>query len=362
MRTHLSAIYRRLAMLALWSICLAGFGTPAVAQYAEELLHPYGFAMTLPPGWQARWMDEEQVQLVPPDNGEGETILVTAGPAGELHGVTDRRLIRQTEREVVAMYPMLSRAREPEILQTDAGPGLVMVFEGKPLGGRRVQLTSGLLVAGDVAVSLMAVGLRRDLERRRPDLLQILASTRFDSAGAHAHGGFAGGGHGHYPDDSGYGYYAGDGDQGHYADDSSYGYYAEQRQLPNVAAPAAGELHDGSPAAREWVQLLRGRKLVSGSGYTSGGSSGGYSQSLELTLHADGRFDYYSASSVSVYVEGMSGGSASSESASGRWRVLSSGGAVVLEYITDEGRYQDEIRRVGNEIHLAGMHVLLTNP
>ncbi len=312
---------------SLWLVTALLLVTGSHAQSFEEFVHPYGFAMTLPEGWSALPVDELQYQLAPHDAGESETVLVMALPANEVRSADDPQVIAQSERDVLAMYPMLSRVGDPQIVQTDAGTGVISTYEGEPLGGNRVQLTMYLVVAEGIAVSIMAVGLRGEIGPRREQIDAMFASTRMGAGQSYA--------------------------QQPYDDQ---GWYDE------AGSPGADPLHDGSPAAREWLQVLRGRKLISMSGYDSGGGSGGFNSRTELTLYANGMFEYYSASSVSMYVEGMSGGSSSEDSERGTWRIVSSGRTVMLEFTTNTARYQDEISRSGNDIYLGGTRVFVTDP
>jgi hypothetical protein len=308
----------------------------AHAQLENEFMHPEGFLVTLPAGWAAQPVGDGQYQLVPPDATADELVLVTTAPAGELVSATERHVIDETERQIVAMYPMLSKVGEPLIVETRLGSGVISTFEGRPLGGRRMQLATGLVMADGLAISILAVGPRREMLQRRADIEQIFASLLPGHHGGHN------------------GYVAPVYDEVPYEGQGS-------QSFASGAVAAPGNMHDGSPAASEWAQFLRGKKVVAFSGYTSGGSSGGYSSTTELLLHADGRFDYYSASSVSIYIEGMSGGSASEDRESGIWRVISSGGAVMLEFTTETGRFQDELRRSGDDIYLGDQSVLVTS-
>ncbi len=337
-----------------WLIGALLLVTSTHAQSFEEFIHPYGFAMTLPQGWSALAIDELQYQLTPYDAGESETVLVMALPAGEVRSAADPHVIAQSERDVLEMYPMLSRVGDPQIVHTDAGTGVISTYEGRPLGGSRVQLTMYLVVVEDIAVSIMAVGLRREIGQRREQIDAMFASTRMGAGQSYAQQPY---------DDQGW---YGEGHSGDHMGGAESGHagldpYAGDSQQQGVTA-GADALHDGSPAAREWLQVLRGRKLVSMSGYDSGGGSGGFNSRTEVTLYANGIFEYYSASSVSMYVEGMSGGSSSEDSEQGTWRIVSSGRSVMLEFTTNTARYQDEISRSGNEIYLGGTRVFLTDP
>lgn len=281
----------------------------------REFLHPAGFAMTLPAGWRAVPADEGQFQLVPPNAGESEGVLVLAMPAGEIRDVRDPMLLLQTDLEVAAMYPVLSRVGEPRFIDTQAGPGVLSTYQGRPLLGSTLQLSMGLISVDGMAISLMAVGLRREIGPRADEITGIFASTRLEASGS------------------------GDG----------------------FIPPSPGQLHDGAPAAREWAEFLRGRRLVDFGGYTSGGGSGGFNSQTELNLYANGQFYYSRSSSVSIYVEGMMGGSAGTETLEGLWRVIMVGGQPVLELITEEGRYQDVLERAGREVILGGQRMMVAN-
>jgi hypothetical protein len=309
------------------------------AEFEAEFVHPDGFSMALPPGWATQPVGDGQYQLVPPDATGDELVLVTTAPAGDLVSATEHHVTMETERQIVAMYPMLSRVGEPLVVETGLGSGVISTFEGKPLGGSRMQLATGLVVADGLAISMLAVGPRRDMLQRRGEIEQMFASLQPGYGGGH---------------DT---YAAPEYQAPEYQDDS----FADRVSPGFGQSPvtASGALHDGTPAASEWAQFLRGKKVVALSGYTSSGSSGGYSSSIELILHADGRFDYYSASSVSIYIEGMSGGSASEDRESGLWRVISSGGSVMLEFTTDTARFQDTLRQSGNDIYLGDQRVLV---
>jgi hypothetical protein len=380
----------------------------AEAQYGPELVHPFGFAMSLPSGWGAAPVDDGQYQLVPPGKTDNEVFLVLAAPiSGDIRDATDYRVLRDSEEGLLETYPLMSRVGEPMVVDTVLGRGVTLTYDGKTyLGSRNMQLTQSIVVVDGLAISLMAVGLRREMTARKPDLEAIFASVRM--------AGSAPAGQGYYGQQDPYGrqyqgndgYYAQQdpyggqhqGNDGYYAQQDPYGsqhqgndgYYAQQDPYTSqpqygqgqghghgspgfgigargavTPAPSGGQassLHDGSPAARQWAELLSGRHLVSMSGYTSGGSSGGMSSRTDLKLYANGYFEYHSSSSVSINVEGLSGGSADEQSEEGTWRVLSSGGQVLLELTTQTARFQDALERSGNEIIVGATRMRVANP
>jgi len=345
----------------------------AEAQYGPELVHPYGFAMSLPSGWGAAPVDDSQYQLVPPGKTDNEVFLVLAAPvSGDIRDATDYRVLRDSEKGVLETYPLMSRIGEPAVVDTALGRGVTLTYDGKTyLGSRTMQLTQSIVVVDGVAISLMAVGLRREMTVRKPDLEAIFASVRV--------AGSAAGGQGYYGQQDPYG--GQHQDDGYYAEQDPYGSQPQfgQGQAQGQVSPGRGiaprgatppapgggqasALHDGSPAAQQWAELLSGRHLVSMSGYTSGGSSGGMSSRTDLKLYANGYFEYQSSSSVSMYVEGMTGSSADQQSEEGTWQVISSGGQVLLELTTQSARFQDALERSGNEIILGGTRMRVANP
>jgi hypothetical protein len=102
------------------------------------------------------------------------------------------------------------------------------------------------------------------------------------------------------------------------------------------AAPAAPTAADGALAG-QWDQRLRGRKLHQFSSYSSGYGSGGYSSQKTLLLAANGTYQFHRSGSVSVYVPGATGGSASQGGAQGRWRIYEQAGQATLELVPSAG-------------------------
>jgi hypothetical protein len=93
---------------------------------------------------------------------------------------------------------------------------------------------------------------------------------------------------------------------------------------------------DTKPRNGPWYDLLAGMMLKQLSSYSSG-SSGGYSSTTVFHLCRDGSFSYYSGGSVSVYVEGATGGGTNESRDSGRWSVEVSGQEAFLVLDSDSG-------------------------
>jgi len=303
-------------------------GKPDAAQTAPaEVLftHPLGFSAVIPTGWSIQALDDGQHQLVPPDAREGEAVIITAMRDAGMASVRDPATIRDSEREMSALYPQLSRVGPPDPLDTRGGEAVGLHWEGAPPGGYPVRLSVYLAALGDTAVSVMAAGLRDDVLARTGDIESLVRSLQPAAAAAAA-------------------------------------------TTPVVAATSPGtptvdgQLHDGSAPAREWAARLAGRQLTVMSGYNSGGGGGGMNSRYDLKLFADGRFDYYGGSSVSIYVEGLDGSSASEESEQGTWRVINVAEGPTLELVASSGQLLHErLTRSGNDIYLTGTRVLVSS-
>ena len=102
---------------------------------------------------------------------------------------------------------------------------------------------------------------------------------------------------------------------------------------PPVAAPVPA----GGSLAASWEHRLSGRKLYQFSAYSSSYGSGGSNSQKTLLLRANGTYEFHRSASVSVYVPGASGGSASQSGDQGQWRIAERGGKAVLELISSKG-------------------------
>ena len=104
------------------------------------------------------------------------------------------------------------------------------------------------------------------------------------------------------------------------------------RETP-AAAPAASSV-PSTPQAAQWDRRLRGKKLYQFSSYSSSPGSGGMSNQKTLLLAADGTYQFRRSGSVSIYVDGANGSSASQAGDQGRWRIYEQAGKVTLELVS----------------------------
>jgi hypothetical protein len=103
------------------------------------------------------------------------------------------------------------------------------------------------------------------------------------------------------------------------------------------AAAASGGVppqDETTPAIREWLDHVRGKRLTYMESYSSNDArgSGGYSNKWEADLCSDGTFFYRSSSSLNLDTGGATALQHGNRGAPGVWRVVQHGGQVVLQY------------------------------
>ena len=114
----------------------------------------------------------------------------------------------------------------------------------------------------------------------------------------------------------------------------------------SVAAPTAARAQDATISAssseattqvRQWDRKLRGQRVTELSRY-NGGSSGGMTWRTDAYLCRDGRLFVDHESSVSIYVDGASGGSSGTKHYAGTWRIIWQGKWPAIETTVDGQR------------------------
>ena len=258
-----------------------------------------GLEFHAPAGWTVNTNDRAAV-LLPPDP---VTQLGSSEPSevyllGMQEGVQNVRDPQSVAAALKQYFPPEARLRlvsAPEAFRATGGSGYVYRFDavgqGIPL---RLHIYVVELQNGGVA-GLIAVA-RPALMARRQAALATVAVSLSHSAPANA---------------------------------------AVRNSAPApVPAPAAAARGANGPLAAQWDQRLRGRKLYQFSSYSSGYGSGGYNSQKTLLLGVNGIYEFHRAGSVSVYVPGASGGSASQNGGQGRWRIYEQGGKAFLELVS----------------------------
>jgi hypothetical protein len=104
---------------------------------------------------------------------------------------------------------------------------------------------------------------------------------------------------------------------------------------PGTVTPAGVAPQDETtPAIREWLDHVRGKRLTYMESYSSNDArgSGGYSNTWEADLCSDGTFYFRSSSSLSLDTGGATALQHGNRGAPGIWRIVQHGGQVVLQY------------------------------
>ena len=276
--------------------------------------HPSGFTFVCPQGWTTRVAEGDQrVRLVPPEDAGNEVYLVTPDTAQGVASVKDPQFVPLVERGIGGLLPALKRTGEAEPITTGCGPGVVLTWAGATPEGLQVRGRVYATVTGDKSLLLFALAPTERLALRDKALRAVCASFAPDKAAA-------GGG-----------------------------------------AAAAGADAD-TPLVKAWRQRLAGKKLTRLGRY-GGGAGGGGTYQTEIVLLTSGRFTYYSESSVSADVDGVSGGAGGVTRSGGKWRIITRGGNPVLELHLDgkEPTYRN-LRYENGKTFMNGERIFVTDP
>ncbi|MFN7934114.1 MAG: hypothetical protein U0R19_12360 [Bryobacteraceae bacterium] len=276
--------------LATVLACFCTLG--ASAQDVHQLAS--GLQFRAPGGWTVRTAQDAAALMPPNYSQENELYAVTSLPAKDLN---DPQLAPLIEGRISAIGMKVKASGKPIAFQAQGGAGRLYGFDIENNGeqGRLLVFAVGLR-AGGVAC-LIAGGTQQLLTARESGLVVTAASLN---------------------------------------------------RVANAAvAPAASTSAAGTPLTQQWMQRLTDKKLVYMSSYNSGYGSGGYSSEKKLYLASNGSYAFRSSGSVSVYVPGASGSSASRDGQEGRWRVVEQDGQAMLELLPNGGN--GELIRLGRE-------------
>jgi hypothetical protein len=278
------------------------------APSGKTFQHPNGFTFQHPADWRVETRTEggsQFVQLVPPgaaEQTEGYRILVAPTPLRP----TDAAFERELEQYIGAGGFRRAGATEP--FNARAGQGAVFTWDGvNPQTGDAIRMRVYAVNVTERAVMIFAVGPQTRLDARDAAMREVAASFAAGRGGA--------------------------------------------------GASAAAN----SPLARQWDQRLRGRKLTYMTS-SSGGSSGGIAAKTVILLGADGQFDFYSESLVTMSVPGAGGSSGGRDAGQGRWRITTPGSNAVLELQFSDGRAKQFELTYNNAVYLNGRRFFVTQP
>ena len=268
----------RTTLALAFTMTLAG-----ISIQAERLAN--GLEFRTPDGWTTK-ANQEAAVLLPPDmvmepGGQDPSELYLVATLPGIQSLQDPQLVSTLRRQYLAANAQVHAVGTPEAVRAGGGTGYLYRFDGISEGvALRIQMyVVGLQGGGVAAVIAMA---RPALLARREATLSLVAASLSRQAG---------------PADQG----------------------------------------SNSVLASQWDQRLRGRKLYQFSGYSSSYGSGGMNSQKTLLLGANGTYQFHRSGSVSVYVNGASGGSVSQSGAQGSWRIHEQGGRVLLELVPSNG-------------------------
>jgi hypothetical protein len=276
-------IMRTLIALA-FAIALTGHSI-----YAEKLAN--GLEFRPPEGWTVK-ANAQAAVLLPPDmamepggKDPSELYLVVLLPG--IKDLQDPQLVATLKGQYFPAEAQIRAMGAPQPFRAGAGMGSLYRFEGVSQGvALRIEMYAAGLPGGGVA-ALIALARPALLARREAAVAAVAASL------------------------------------------------SRQADVPASAGQNAGG--SNTTATALWEQRLRGRKLYQFSGYSSSYGSGGMNSQKTLLLSTNGTYDFHRSGSVSVYVEGASGGSASQSGDRGRWRIYEQDGKMLLELVSSNG-------------------------
>jgi hypothetical protein len=119
---------------------------------------------------------------------------------------------------------------------------------------------------------------------------------------------------------------------------------------PATGATGAPAESETSPAVREWLGHLRGKRMSYRDSNNSSDVRGstGYSERWDAFLCSDGTFLFQQRSRMNIDTEGMMGSSGGNNTARGRWRIVETNGAVYLQYQMEGSEGEQGLLRFEN--------------
>jgi hypothetical protein len=138
---------------------------------------------------------------------------------------------------------------------------------------------------------------------------------------------------------------------------------------PGGGAPATGAggvptQSETSPAVREWLGHLRGKRMSyrDSNNSTDVRGSTGYSERWDAFLCSDGTFLFQQRSRMNIDTDGMMGSSGGNNTARGRWRIVETNGAVYLQYQMEGSEGEQGMLRFENGATYLDRNRVLVTP
>jgi hypothetical protein len=141
----------------------------------EEYTHASGGKFRLPKGWRVQEA-EGYLQLVPPDPGQGELIIINSESA---EGATDPgspEVLAYLDGQLASVMPDARRVGKPERLVAGAGKGVVLDWQGTA-EGRKVKVRGYVTILQGKGVALVIVGNEGQVSGRDATLRSIFATV-----------------------------------------------------------------------------------------------------------------------------------------------------------------------------------------
>jgi len=274
---------------------------------AEAVLHAHrlgnGLEFRTPTGWTVK-SNQQAAVLTPPDGSNDEFYVVAMLPG--VKDLQDPQLAAIVRGQYFPAEAQVRTAGVPQPFRAATGIGYIHRLDAVSQGvALRVLIYVAAMPGGGGVAGVMAIGRPPLVERREAIVAGVAASL--------------------------------------------------SKQIMSNPAPS-------NQPSSNWEQRLSGHKLYQFSSYSSSYGSGGYNSQKTLLLRTDGTYEFHRAGSVSVYVPGANGGSASQGGDQGRWRIVEQGSNSVLELMSAKGTTENiTLTANGTKTFLNGQRWLVGN-
>jgi hypothetical protein len=326
-----------------------GGGAQPASQAGNEAGPRYqssdGYSLALPAGWQAEEDNTGDVRLIPPAAASDQEIYAVSAAEG-VSDTSDLRVAAFLQSTFIHADSQPTATHQSSTQNAGSTPIVVHDWRfAHPETGQPLRLSARLVASQGQVFVVLGTGQPDRVGSRQADLQRIAGSLRYTGQATVAGAGA--------PTRS-----------PQAAASPQQGIQSAQGvQTDPQAPPTPGRLSDAKPDSEQWLKHLRGKLLTRMESYTSG-TSGGYSRTERMLLYPDGRFEHYRASSVSVYVDLGSGGSAGEGTRRGTWRIVSANDSTFLALVY-EGAAEEEYARLtfnDNKTFVDGERTFVTDP
>lgn len=160
----------------------AGQAAPSTQEKGKTYRHPVGFTFWYPESWTVKESDG-YLQLIPPNpganaDGPTEAYLAMAENVAQ-SGITkpdDPIVIDALNQKVLGFLPFVQRVDKIVPIQTTAAKGVMFEWRGKNPKGNDVIARCFVSIVKGYGVTLFAVGLKEQVEKRDSDLRKTFSS------------------------------------------------------------------------------------------------------------------------------------------------------------------------------------------